>query len=508
MKTALRTPRYLLLVLLLSGCGPDGGAAPEGRLHGACRADGTCDVGLVCSDGTCVLDYLNMDGGPGQDGAAIPDGARGWPARPDLRPAADSTAPTPPAPWAATIAGPFPVLRGAGVAARGNEVLLVGQGVPAGKMATDLVLVKMQTSGAILWQKIIDTGGGDYGGDVAPVGSGGYLIAGQSNAKIWLVRIDGNGQVLWQRTYADAGKDATSASRVLATSDGGFLVVGNSYTWSEVSEENMLVFKVDATGTLLWHRRLEGPGGLLVRGAALLKSGGAAVVGTHDQGSDKAVFVVRLTASGAIEWAKRLGGPDWDLGVDVAETPGQELVVLGSTRSFGAGQNDLWLLRLSGAGDLVSQSVLGGPGNDTGERLYPVGSELLVSGETTSGGAMSVDLFAARLSAKGKPAWQVRLGEAGWDYGAGSALVPGGGAFLFADTDVGEGQFHWIAGVIDGNGSVPPGCALAAATSMTVGTSTAQVTSLLLKEVAAAVSHSDVTAPPTSLSVQLSPRCP
>jgi len=374
-------------------------------------------------------------------------------------------------------------------------------------MATDLVLIKMQASGAVVWQKIIDTGGGDYGGDVAAVSSGGYLIAGQSNAKIWLVRIGGGGQALWQRTYADAGKDATSASRVLATSDGGFLVVGNSYTWSEVAEENILVFKVNTTGTLLWHRRLEGPGGLFVRGAALLHNGGVAVVGTHDQGSNKAVFVVRLTASGGIEWAKRLDGPDWDLGVDVAEAPGQELVVLGSTRSFGAGQNDLWLLRLGGAGDLVSQSVLGGPGNDTGERLYAVGSELLVTGGTTSSGAKSVDLFAAKLSAAGKPAWQVRLGEVGWDYGAGSALVPGGGVYLFADTDVGEGQFHWIAGVIDAKGAMPPGCALAAATSMTVGTSAAQVTSLLLKEVAAAVSHSDVTAPPLSLSTQLSMQC-
>lgn len=63
--------RILAVAVLLAACG--GGSRPEGQQGGLCRADGTCDPGLVCDDGRCV----GLDGGMGpiRDGIAFPDAA-------------------------------------------------------------------------------------------------------------------------------------------------------------------------------------------------------------------------------------------------------------------------------------------------------------------------------------------------------------------------------------------------------------------------------------------------
>jgi hypothetical protein len=62
------------------------------------------------------------------------------------------------------------------------------------------------------------------------------------------------------------------------------------------------------------------------------------------------VWVVKTDASGNKAWDLALGGTSDDLGYSVQQTQDGGYVVVGSTESFGAGGEDVWLTKLDPEG--------------------------------------------------------------------------------------------------------------------------------------------------------------
>jgi len=61
---------------------------------------------------------------------------------------------------------------------------------------------------------------------------------------------------------------------------------------------------------------------------------------------DADFWLIKTDADGDIIWDKLLGGPGIDGGVCIRQTEDGNLIVLGDTSSFGTGNSDLWLVRL------------------------------------------------------------------------------------------------------------------------------------------------------------------
>jgi len=87
----------------------------------------------------------------------------------------------------------------------------------------------------------------------------GYHYEGESD--VWVVRIDLDGNIIWQRAYG--GWRYEVAHNIIATADGGFIVVGNTYSkHGDVSgnhsttEHNpdIWVFKINSDGVLQWQQ--------------------------------------------------------------------------------------------------------------------------------------------------------------------------------------------------------------------------------------------------------------
>src|SRR5690606_17808700 len=78
---------------------------------------------------------------------------------------------------------------------------------------------------------------------------------------MWLVKLDASGQIEWQRCYG--GTQAEVASRLLVAADGGFLLLGS--TWSSDGDiacpgfsQHGWVIKVNPTGDIQWQACLAG----------------------------------------------------------------------------------------------------------------------------------------------------------------------------------------------------------------------------------------------------------
>ncbi|MHA1372270.1 MAG: hypothetical protein ACTSRA_21435, partial [Promethearchaeota archaeon] len=103
-------------------------------------------------------------------------------------------------------------------------------------------------------------------------------------------------------------------------------------------------------------------------------------------------------------WNRTWGGSDSDYGESVWGD-GSYLYTCGYTYSFGAGDNDLLLVKWDTNGNQVWSRTWGGSSNDVGGSVWGDGSYLYTCGRTESFGAGSWDLLLVKWDTNGNQVW-------------------------------------------------------------------------------------------------------
>ena len=81
------------------------------------------------------------------------------------------------------------------------------------------------------------------------------------------------------------------------------------------------------------------------------------------------VYLVKTTSLGELEWQKTFGGSGRDTSNLVRQTSDGGYVLCGYTESFGAGGHDVYLVKTSPAGELEWQRTFGGSETDQGNSV-------------------------------------------------------------------------------------------------------------------------------------------
>jgi hypothetical protein len=204
--------------------------------------------------------------------------------------------------------------------------LLIGTSYVSSVRNTDVLLVKTDLNGDIIWSKTYGGNNEDYGRSVVAV-SDGYVLAGNSISftksigqsiyfDIYLIKTDKDGNLAWQNTYPSS--DDQYAHSVAALSD-GYVVVGRTFGdgW------DMYLVKADLSGNFVWNktstRYYEG---LSIVGV----SDGAIITGVHTVNYDDYLYLEKVYSNGNIAW-------ELDHGLDAIGysviTSGDEYVVAG-----------------------------------------------------------------------------------------------------------------------------------------------------------------------------------
>ncbi|WGK66015.1 hypothetical protein [Croceiramulus getboli] len=157
----------------------------------------------------------------------------------------------------------------------------------------DFWVIKISATGDLLWER--NYGGSEidraYAATAAP--DGGYLIAGQSfsadgdknthlgNSDAWLIKINGQGELLWEHSYGGSEFDYAAG---IAPLGNDFMVVGNSRSTdgdlsNNSGENDLWIYRIDATGELLWSASYGGSGIDQATDVAVLPDGTVGVTG-------------------------------------------------------------------------------------------------------------------------------------------------------------------------------------------------------------------------------------
>ena len=65
--------------------------------------------------------------------------------------------------------------------------------------------------------------------------------------------------------------------------------------------------------------------------------------------------MLKLNSSGGVTWQRTYGGSQIDEARSIQQTPDNGYIVAGYSTSLGAGNEDGWVLKLNGIGDVTSE---------------------------------------------------------------------------------------------------------------------------------------------------------
>jgi len=296
---------------------------------------------------------------------------------------------------------------------------------------TDSAQLTVVVTGALLsWSKSFGHGRGftdyhTYG--IAPASDGGVVVTAESMTaengyQIWILRVDGSGSLLWERALGGRYNDA--AEKLRRDPDGGYLVVGQSYSFRTGSRYcDAWIIKLSEEGSVLWQKTFGGQGtdsavDIQPTFGEQREHNGYIVVGrtTSFGAGGYDVWVLRLDRSANILWEKAYGGNAHDFGRAVLQTPDGGFLVVADTQSFGAGSRDVWILRLAADGEVLWEKTYGGTGMEMPWAVAPTGENgWVIASSTTSFGAGDADWWVLALDSAGTLLWNYTYGGAGED---------------------------------------------------------------------------------------------
>jgi hypothetical protein len=328
----------------------------------------------------------------------------------------------------------------------------------------DGLLMKVTTSGEMIWEKnfgslymdsfynVINTSSGDY------VAAGFQTLPGNSGSNIYIVKSNALGEKQWE--YLGDSEHTTQGFGLVETPDNGFIACGyiqdNSYT-----DRDIYLVKLDASGKKVWDKRFglinpgsttaiyddayaimaAGDSGYYLTGSIngnsvcccksfLMKLSGSGdslwtksyslaigyaisrtadgniIIGGTIASNGQDAFLLKTDTAGKKIWEKSYGTSAFDIGTSVVQTQDGGYAMSGYSAKSG-GSQDVSLLRINSSGTLLWSKTFGGDSEDEGYSIVKDSDGgFFIAGLTNSGGSF---VFLNKTSSDGTEIWQKKL---------------------------------------------------------------------------------------------------
>lgn len=139
--------------------------------------------------------------------------------------------------------------------------------------ATDAWVIKTDNLGIIEWQKTFGGTGEDSGTALTIAPDGNYILLGDTTSTdgdvtsnhgsydLWVIKMDTSGNILWQQTYGGTEHQMVDLGNIENTTDGGFVFCGRSFAGGipgHRGSQDAYIVKIDGEGTMQWQRPVGG----------------------------------------------------------------------------------------------------------------------------------------------------------------------------------------------------------------------------------------------------------
>lgn len=208
------------------------------------------------------------------------------------------------------------------------------------------------------WQKVYGGHGYDYGYSVIQTYDGGYAIAGATttigngNSDAYLLKVDSVGNIELQNSFG--GINIDQAYSIKETRDSGLVFAGFTNSFGNGGYD-MYVVRTDKLGDTLWTKTYGGADWDFAYSIDTTTDGGFIIAGeTYSYGAgNKDMYIVKIDANGDSLWTKTYGGPNEDGAKSIKQTNDNGYIVTGFSKSLGDPNGDIYTLKLDNNGDTL-----------------------------------------------------------------------------------------------------------------------------------------------------------
>lgn len=290
------------------------------------------------------------------------------------------------------------------------------------------------------------------------------------NADIWLVKIDTSGNILWQKNY---GAESDERNPVLYPINDAaqHMIMGcqsSSDTACDKTESNRdtipfitadyWICLLDSGGNILWDKTLGGDNfddyvqisslpnsEILINGESNSPVSGDKTVPNYSLGND--LWTVKLSSTGNIIWNQVYGGTGAEFLSSVISLPDNSFILAGSTGSDPGGDvsetnrgiTDYWMIKIDNSGNKVWDHRYGGSSAERCNYAYLTddGGFILcgytlspISGEVSESPKGLQDYWIIKTDSLGSKQWDKRFGGNNGSFATCIKPAPGGGYWL------------------------------------------------------------------------------
>ncbi len=323
-----------------------------------------------------------------------------------------------------------------------GDVMAIGVVKKSPKANGDILLVCADRTGDIKWIKTYGGEGDDMGWDLLEIPTGGYLLAGTSNSDnlgsrdMIAIRINSGGEETWKKTYGTDREEYCWDMTV--TQDGNYLLVGETSIKGTYGEGNkdFYVVKIDPQGKMIWSQIYGGEKTDRCYAVDSTNDGFILLGSTNSYGAgDQDAYLVKIDTQGREQWSKTFGSEKFDMGHDVKRSNDGGYVIIGYTQTHSQGKNDAWILKTDSKGKTMWETIIGEIEDDRAVRgIQTNDGNYIMTGYTKSYGASIWDLFLVKIDNRGKLTWRRNHSGISADLGYGVFESKDGGILLTGQT--------------------------------------------------------------------------
>ena len=237
-----------------------------------------------------------------------------------------------------------------GIQTMSGDYIITGLSEPPSDTNGVPFVARYGTDGTPLWSQLYSSG---MGYRIVQTPDSNFVIVGITTAgtngpdDMLVFKVNATGDIIWRKTVGGSGYDDPYS--IINTADGNLLIAG--YTSSYGANWNACLVKLTPDGDTIWEHTYGTPG---CRAYGVVEtSDGYVFAGQLETDSgDLDIMVVKTDLQGNQIWLRSYGGPKDDYMRWIAPCADGGFGIVGTTQSYGAGGNDLYLLKIDANGEI------------------------------------------------------------------------------------------------------------------------------------------------------------
>ncbi|MHA1427922.1 MAG: SBBP repeat-containing protein [Candidatus Helarchaeota archaeon] len=304
-----------------------------------------------------------------------------------------------------------------------NNLYLTGGTLSFNGGSLNAFLVKYDSSGNEEWLRIWGGSNDDEGYGIVVDKDDNLYITGAtwsfgSGGDIFIVKYNYNGILLWNSTWG--GNNYECGQGLAVDGSNNVYLAGFDGSWS-VGPYNAVLLKYDSEGNYCWYRSWGDQNNNDVGTSVAIDCNNNCYLSGYTNQSGVGYYNAFLVKykfefTHLQEWIVTWGSSDFDYAYSVSVDAYKKIYMVGYTDSYGAGSNDVFLVKLDSLGNQIWNLTWGGSGDEIGESVtIDAYNNCYLAGLTYSFSAGGRDAFLIKYDLDGNQLWNRTWGGSGDD---------------------------------------------------------------------------------------------